>query len=152
MKHDRFLGAIIFVLGIVGIVLASQLHVKTFANDPGPGVFPLIASVILVISGAGIFLTKQLEHKKDGKPFLSKDGWKRAGIMTGALIIYALAMRVLGFYISTPILTYVFYYLIAGKQKAKPVKGIIYSLVTFVVVYLVFKVMLNSFLPPGMLF
>jgi len=152
MKHDRFLGAVIFVLGIVGILLTMQLHVKTFANDPGPGVFPFIASVILVISGFGIFMTKQIEHSKSGEAFLSKEGWARAGIMTAALVVYAVALRVLGFYISTPILTYAFYRLIAGKEKAKPLKGIIYSLITFGAIYLVFKVMLNSFLPPGMIF
>ena len=152
MKHDRLLGVIIFTVGIIGILLTMQISVKTFTDDPGPRVFPYFASVILIISGAGIFLTRQAEHKRDGEPFLSKEGWKRAGVMTSLLILYAVALRVLGFYVSTPLFTFLFYRQIAGKEKTKLLRGIIYSAITFIVIYIVFKVMLNSFLPPGMIF
>ncbi len=152
MKHDRLLGVIIFAVGVLGIILTMQIPVKTFTDDPGPRVFPAFASVILMISGIGIFLTKQIEHSKTGEPFLSPDGWKRAGVMTSILILYAVSLRILGFYIATPVFTYLFYRQIAGKEKVNPIRGIIYSLVTFGVIYLVFKVMLNSFLPPGMIF
>jgi hypothetical protein len=151
MKNDKQLGLIILALGIAGILLTIQIPIKTFTDDPGPRVFPYMGSIILVISGLGLFLTRQ-KSTGDTEPFLTREGWKRAGIMTSLFIIYSLALKVVGFYIATPIMVFFFYRQIAGPEKTALLRGIIYSLVTFGAVYFVFSKVLNSFLPPGMIF
>ena len=148
MKNDKQLGLLILAIGIAGILLTMQIPVKTFTDDPGPRVFPYFGSIILVISGLGMLLTAK---RKEGKsvPFLTSEGWKRAGIMTSLFIIYALALRIVGFIVATPIMVFFFYRQIAGPGKAHLLRGIAYSLITFGSVYLVFSKVLNSFLPPG---
>ena len=153
MKSERIVGAVVLALGITMVILTMQIPVKTFSDDPGPRIFPYLGSFLLVLSGLGILFTKPKKKTAEtNKPFLTKEGWKRAGIMTSLFVIYALALKVIGFLIATPIMLYMFYRQIAGPEKTKPVKGIIYSLITFAAVYIVFSKVLNSFLPPGMFF
>lgn len=153
MKKDTILGLVILILGLILLFLTSQIPVKTFTDDPGPRIFPYFGSSILVICGIGILV---LQGKKTGnektEPFLTKAGWKRAGIMTFLFVIYAVALKFLGFHIATPIMVFLFYRQIAGPGKRYIIRGIIYSLATYGVVYLVFSVLLHSFLPPGILF
>ncbi len=153
MKSEKITGVVILALGITMVILTSLIPVKTFSDDPGPRIFPYLGSFLLVISGLGILFTKSKKEKsvKD-EPFLTKEGWKRAGIMTSLFIIFALALKFLGFLIATPVMLYLFYRQIAGPEKTRPVKGIIYSLITFAAVYVVFSKVLNSFLPPGIFF
>lgn len=153
MKKDTILGLVIFVLGLLFLFLTSRIPVKTFTDDPGPRVFPYLGSGILVICGIGIFLfRKKAAEGQDSKPFLTKAGWKRAGIMTSLFIIYAVGLRFLGFHIATPVMVFFFYRQIAPPGKRFIGRGIIFSLATYGAVYLVFRVLLNSFLPTGIFF
>ena len=93
-------------------------------------------------------LTTKTKEGESG-PFLTKEGWKRAGIMTSLFIIYALALRIVGFVIATPVMVFFFYRQIAGPGKTHLLRGIAYSLLTFGSVYFVFSKVLHSFLPPG---
>lgn len=153
MKNDKIVGLIIFVLGLTSLFLTSQIPVKTFTDDPGPRIFPYFGSGILVICGLGIlFLQKRNAEDMDATPFLTKDGWKRAGMITLLFIVYGLALKFLGFHIATPIMVYLFYHQIAGPGRRFLFRGIIYSLATYGTVYLVFSKLLNAFLPPGIIF
>ncbi len=151
MKNNRQLGILILALGIIGVLMTMQIPVQTFTDDPGPRVFPYLGSILLLISGLGLILSPQKQTEKSG-PFLTKEGWIRAAKMTALFILYALALKIIGFYIATPIMVFFFYRQIAGPEKTRIVRGIIYSLITFGSVYFVFGKVLNSFLPPGMIF
>ncbi len=152
MKSEKMIGAVVFALGILMVILTMQIPVKTFSDDPGPRIFPYLGSFLLILSGLGILFTKPKKKPSETRePFLTKEAWKRAGIMTSLFILYAVTLKVVGFFI-TPIMLYLFYRQIAGPEKTRPVKGIIYSLITFGVVYFVFSKVLHSYLPPGMIF
>ena len=151
MKKNQVLGMVILLVGIVFVVLTTQIPVRSITDDPGPRVFPYFACSILIISGIGIMFGKKA-RAGSGEPFLTKDGWKRVGILTGLFVLYAVGLAILGFFIATPIMLYLFYHVVAGPTRRSVLRGLIFSAVSFVAIYLVFARVLHSFLPPGMIF
>ena len=88
---NKILGVVAVTIGIVEAILTMQL-VPSFiaAGDPGPKVFPMISAVLFVICGIAIFFQK--EDKSKEKQFMTKEQWKRLGILLGVLVVYALLM------------------------------------------------------------
>jgi len=51
MKKEHTAGLIFLLVGIYGLIYSSQLPLGKW-NEPGPGVFPVILAILLVLSGA----------------------------------------------------------------------------------------------------
>ncbi len=149
MNKDRWIGLLTFLFGAGALALTMMIPVQTVTDDPGPRLFPIFGSVLMMLCGLGIFIQAR---PAGGKPFLSKEGWKRMGIMFALLIAYAVALRVLGFLIASPIVLFVFIRMIARGKKVSVAYSVGYSLVAVAIVWVVFEKGLNTLLPAGILF
>lgn len=150
MNKDRWIGLVVFLLGVAAIALTLMIPVHTMTDDPGPRLFPLFAGVMLLICGLGIFA--QAKPSVGKGPFLKKEGWKRVGVMFGLLIAYAVALRFLGFLIASPIVLFIFIRMIARGKKISLAYSVGYSIITVLVVWVVFEKGLNTMLPSGIIF
>lgn len=145
MNTDKPLGVALTALGTAGAVIASQISVRTFNNDPGPKLFPIMACVILVICGFGLIFQRGTGA---AKPIPSEE-WRRGGLMAALLISYALGLWLAGFHIATLVGSFITCWVIAGPERRRPVHGAIYAAGLTLTVHLIFAVALGAFLPRG---
>ena len=150
MKKDRLIGLIALVLGIAA--LACTMMIQTPVNaasstEPGPRLFPMIASVLLIVCGLGLIFQKQ----KDYEPYLTKEQWIRLGALLAAFILYCAGLHFLGFVAATPIMLFTAMTMFLGGQKLSPVIRVVYSVGVTAVIYVVFVIVLKTNIPLGML-
>ncbi|WFE76705.1 tripartite tricarboxylate transporter TctB family protein [Roseinatronobacter sp. S2] len=146
---DRLLGVGLVLLGSAGILNAMQISVRTFNDDPGPKLFPILACGILVICGIGMILTRNPDAQKLHIP---KDVLTRGLTMAALLGAYAMALWLAGFYVATLVMGYAFYHVIAGPQRRHFWRGLIFVILMTGAVHMVFAVGLNAYLPRGLYF
>lgn len=148
-KKDRLVGIIVVVLGILISIAALQIPDKSSATDPGSRLFPLIGSVGMIIFGAGTFFTAKDE---DGfKPAVKKEGWARLVKVVIVFILYTIALKLVGFLISTPFMMYALVALFSYEKKIPIWKNALFSVGVSAVIWFVFVKMLTVMLPGGIL-
>ena len=133
---------------IVGTV--STLEVGT-ANEPGPGLLPLIAGILVACLSLVIFL-KAVVVKTSEKWSLSKSwegsNWLKLFYTIAALLIYAALLETVGFLFMT-LLLLVFIFRWVEPQKWGLTIGL--SILASGGAYLVFDRLLQAQLPKGFL-
>lgn len=149
LNTDRLLGAVLLALGTGGIGIAMQISVRTFNDDPGPKLFPILACGILVICGLGLLPSRTTDENRLHIP---RDVLARGTAMAALMAGYAVALWLVGFHLATVVTTYAFYHVIAGPARRVPWRGAVYALAVTAGVHLMFAVALNAFLPRGILF
>ena len=154
MTRDTFLGAFTILVGVAGALLTAQVPSSTFTDDPGPHLFPYFACAMLVLCGCGIVATgfRRAGVASQAEGFMSPGDWARSAILMGVFALYGIALWLVGFHLATPIMTFVFYAAIAGRQKVSLWRGALYALLTYGALYLLFVWFLRSYLPEGLLF
>lgn len=150
MTNDKPLGAGLIAFGIAGIVVTAQINVRTFNDDPGPQLFPMIGFAILILCGLGMLLTKARAEAQPSAP--DPEALGRGVVMAVLMIVYSLGLWLLGYYVTTPVMVYAFYHVIAGPGRRVPWQGALYALAVTGLVHLVFAYFLNTLLPTGILF
>jgi len=146
MATERLLGAGLILVGGGGIAVALQFSTRTFNNDPGPQLFPILACAILLICGAGLIVT----GGRDATPKITPQAFGRGAIMAGLLVLYALGLWLVGFHIATLLGTYAFYHVIAGPEKRVIWRGAVYAVLVTLAVHLMFATLLGAWLPHGL--
>jgi hypothetical protein len=95
----RRAGSLVFlVAGFYGLILTLQLPMGKW-NEPGAGAFPLIVSVLLCISGIGMFVSGKGKVEMDWRE-LVKEQWTPFQIiaLTG---VFILVLEKLGYLLSS---------------------------------------------------
>jgi hypothetical protein len=151
MTTDKPLGAGLVAFGIAGIALTMQINVRTFNDDPGPQLFPMIGFGLLILCGIGMVLTAARNQPEDVLP-ANSGRLRRGSLMFGLLVLYSVALWLAGYYVATPLLVYAFYHVIAGPERRIPWRGALYALATTGGVHLLFATFLGTLLPRGILF
>lgn len=152
---NQITGILMVIIGIVVLVLISQFSIAMTISYPGPKLFPMIAAIGLVALGIGIFFQEQSEQ--DGV-VINTILFKRLGIMFGITILYILALKYLGFLITSPVYLYavVSFFLKENNQgvttKTWQWQRVVFSIVVPVLVYLFYVYLFGSKLPAGLLF
>ncbi len=149
MNMDKPLGAGLIAFGLAGIGVTMQISVRTFNDDPGPKLFPMIGFTILILCGLGMLLVKSAAEAKPGP---DRGALTRGTLMFGLMVAYSLGLWIFGYYVATPIMVYAFYHVFAGAGRRVPWRGAVYALAVTGAVHLVFSTMLNTLLPTGMIF
>ncbi|MBS6642430.1 MAG: tripartite tricarboxylate transporter TctB family protein [Clostridiaceae bacterium] len=148
-KKDRLVGCIIVILGIIISLAALQIPDKSSATDPGSRLFPMIGSFGMIIFGSGIFLTAK--DKEDFKPAVKKGGWARLAKIVIVFILYTIALKLIGFLISTPFMMYALVALFSYEKKIPVWKNALFSIAVSGVIWFVFVKLLTVMLPAGTL-
>ncbi len=148
-NKDHAVGLILFAIGVAMGILSMGIRVRGRSTDPGSRLFPLIACILIAVCGVIVFLTA---GKATPKPYVGKAGWLRILIFMAVMVAYLLALKYLGFLISTPFFLFATSTMLAGEKKTSLLGRIIYALVLTAAAYLLFKNALKMSLPVGLIF
>lgn len=150
MKYkDRIAGILFAVFGVVVTLMATQIRIQPNLSEPGPRLFPYIAGIGMAVCGVGIALTEKGKHDE---PYLTKEGWKRLGVVSFVLVLYYFGLEYLGFLIATPVFTFAIILILASGIKLSKVVTAVIALATTGGLYLLFQKAFMIFLPSGKLF
>ena len=150
-KGNIILSVICAILGITVIAIASGYPTAADYGTgvPGPGLWPIVISVAILICAALLMLRSlKMESEDDTEIALWTPGTKRVYITMIILVIYAIILEPLGFLLATTAMQFVF---IQWFAKKKWYITLIISAVVSVVVYLAFNYLLNVPLDFGLL-
>jgi len=152
MKNlDRISGIILFLLGL-GIFLKSLTYPIGSFRSPGGGLFPLLASILLMgLSGAmtiQAFWKKNTEESSKAPFFSTKDAPNRILFGFMALLAFRYLLPVIGFGPST-FLFILFLAKYLGHYSWK--MSIFFSVLTALAAYYLFQVWLKIPMPQGIL-
>ena len=148
MNADRWSSLFWFVLGAAGIYASARLGVG-HTGEPGSGFMPLTASAFVCLMAALVFLQSFRQRQGRKLSELWKGVYWRRSLAVGVLTLaYVLALETLGFFITGLLLLVA---VMKGLEGLGWKKTLTISVLTLVVSYVVFKVMLKSTLPVGIL-
>jgi len=137
-----FAGWIIWQTGTIGERLVS--------NEPGPRLFPYISAIgIIVCSVLSMIFDGRKETAK--RQYLTKDGWKRLGIMFAELIVFAIGIHLIGFLLTAIIMMMVLIMTLKENKKIRLLFAISLSVGLSAIVYFSFTKVFVIPLPTGML-
>jgi hypothetical protein len=150
MKNlDCISGLILFLFGF-GIFLKSQTYPIGSFKTPGAGLFPLLASIILM--GLSAVMTIQAFFVKGEEPgtkfFLSSEAPRRIILGFVSLIGFRYLLPVIGFGFSTFIFVLIFAKFL-GRYTWKV--SVLFSVLTAVTSYYFFQVFLKMPMPRSLL-
>jgi len=151
MKDDKVIGAVLLLIGIASIFNALQIHTRLFNSDPGPALFPIFAGTILALCGLGMMVSAFVGAGGGTNVRPSRDEWRRGTVISVLFIAYGVILWLFGFYIATPVMTYVLYHVLAGAQRRRIWIGVVFAAAVTLSVHLVFGAFLNTLLPTGLL-
>jgi len=134
-------------LMVIGLLIAWQAQKLTVGDyhAPGPGFFPFYLSILLIITGAAIFIQGLREKPEEEEAAPRK---MRVAITLAAIFIYPFLLEPLG-YIPTTFLLMVLCIRLMLKKAwwFAPAVSIAISLFS----YIIFKVWLQVLLPTGLM-
>jgi putative tricarboxylic transport membrane protein len=144
---DIIAGAVLIALSIV--VLPESLALQFYSEGvPGPGFFPTLLAITLVVSGA-LLITSRLTKPANAFPEFERPSRSQAQRSLGvwmALLVAAVLVNVLGFLASMVVLVAV---LLLGIERRRGLSTIVTIVVTPLLAYLLFGLLLQVPLPSG---
>lgn len=150
INKDKAIAACCMVLGIVYLAAALQLPATNLVNDPGPKVFPLIGGVIVIASSLAILLKR---YDEAPKATYTKAQWKKAAVMFGVFVLYAVMLWIFGYVIATPIVLLLTSYMFTDEGvKVALWKRILFAAAVTAFIYWIFVKVLVMLLPTGIIF
>lgn len=148
-KANIAVAALCILLSAYVIKTAQGFPENLSAVDPGPAYFPtLMAGMVIVLSLvlAGLAVTGKGSDAEDTLDF--HDGSKRALVGIIMFAVYCALLKPLGFIIDTIWLCFTLMILLQNKKY--PVIAAV-SVITAVVIYIIFAMILGAKLPAGLL-
>ncbi len=142
-SQKDFWSGLMFIVTGVAFAIGAQTYSMGSSARPGPGYFPFGLGILLAILG-GVVLFKALTVETEGGDPIGGVPWRPMGLITLAVVVFAIALPRLGMAISLPLLIIVAS--LAGDEfKWKEV--IINSAVLTVGSWLIFIKGLNLIIP-----
>lgn len=146
-------GEQVFALLIVVFSVAAlwqSYSISGFSGKTTPGVFPMIASGVMVISGVVVLMSAtQLPAPPEGAPgFLAEILTLRHMVVIGLVLAYVLLMPLIGFVASSAVFLFCSFQFLWRKN---PLLMLALTGVTLVIIYVVFREVFQVVLPQGIL-
>jgi putative tricarboxylic transport membrane protein len=147
-RRDRWSAAGLAALALAYLVANSGHALDTLAA-PGPGVFPLLAGVaLLLVTIWQLVGTATSKSPPAAAPATTVPLHRAPLAMTGVLVAYAAGIGVLGFLASSAALVFVAARLMGARGWWQPV---LLAVGVAIAIHVVFAVWLGVRLPPGRL-
>lgn len=149
-REDVWVGIVSVLLGIFVLILSAAFHEDTALDIAGPGGLPTILAwsilAIGVIHIVGAYYAPK--SKEDSKAKLAKEFEAAKPILRIALVcvLYILLLEYIGYLIATPLLMMGIMWTINVRDKKSL---LLTSVVTTIILYLIFNVALKVKLPMG---
>jgi len=147
-KSNDFASTLVWVfIGLIISIVSFRYQVGTF-NSPGPGFMPLFAGLAVTFCGfVGLGKTVLETQGKTGwRPVLRGYHWGKALIILLSLLVYALLLERVGFFICTAFFIGFLFRIIKPLKWPVVIGG---SLLVTVAAYGIFELWLQSQLPKG---
>lgn len=146
-----------YIVGIVCILFAvwiiwstGGISEKLVSGEPGPRLFPYISAAgIIICSILTMIFDGPKDAKREKKPFLTKDGWKRLLIIFAEVAVFAAGMHFLGVLITGSVMTFVFILTLKREKKINYIFAIALSVGLTCLVYFGFTMGFHLLLPKG---
>lgn len=158
-------GAFIFVFAIIFYILSFNIQLTNIDTLVGSRFFPQAVTILMMICSALLIiesLVKNKRNKESGKTDMTnqeteveegqKPNYKNTILVFTSLGIYVILLDKIGFMISTVIYLASQMFILESKEKRNPVKYIIISIITTIVVYYAFTKGFSLMLPRGSVF
>ncbi len=142
---DRLSGIFIIIFSGVTIYLAFKLPMGR-DGKPGPGIFPLLLSVVIGFLALSLFLRTLRSKGEFGIEEIPTTKWRLVYLL-GDLFLYVFLLRPLGFLIST----WIFLILLNPIVKKKWIPVLLGSLFISAIFFFSFNYLLKVELPMGIL-
>jgi hypothetical protein len=150
MKKGNIIVSIVFGLLSLIIIGASMALEGSKGGVPGPGTWPILISILMLIASISIFINAIKMKSEDDKPLgLSNPDSIRVYITMGGLILYLLGLYYIGFVVATFFMLFIY---ISWYGSHKWYFNIATSLIITVIVYATFKNLLHVPFRFGFLF
>lgn len=153
--RDRILAVILLVISAFFALQARVLPDSNLQNDPGPKVFPWIGCAILALCAVYLLIKPGPTGKKMN---LSKEEWKRLGVMMGLYLLIVFGTLLFGIIYTLPVVLFIISYLFSKSSKPDMPKKkrilttLIYTVAVSGALFLIYVVALDVRLKPGILF
>lgn len=149
MKKVNLISSIVLMgLAIATLLEASKLPFGTL-RTPKAGFFPFVLAIFLAVFSL-ILLGQTIKEKNEGGNLfgLSSGNWKKIGLAAGSLFAFAFVVEYLGYILSTFLLIA---FLLRAIEPQKWWVVIALALLSSLVTYVVFSLLLSTPLPEGVL-
>jgi putative tricarboxylic transport membrane protein len=145
-KNDLMSSLFFSVCGLL-IVAGSLRMTIGRLGEPGPGFLPLIVGILLTLVSAVLFI-QSLRLKMQDRKVLGLEGKERFKVFTTSLslLIYAVALKPLGFVLVTFLLLVFLFKVIGGFNWKASIAG---PMLTTFLFYLLFSMWLEVQFPIG---
>ncbi len=137
------------ILASIFIVFATFSFLWSFKFPAASKLWPQFFSIVLILLAIGLIIDtfKNLDREDASEATITGDEFKILGLITGTIIIYMFLLNIIGFTILTIFLIGgLLWYL--GYRYVK--KVVLISIITSVVITIVFQFLLNVPLPQGL--
>jgi hypothetical protein len=132
---ELVVAALVFAMGLTVLIGSWHLGSKWTTDGPGPGYFPFYISLIMCISGAGIFV--QTLRKRPEGIFADSQQLKQVLVVLVPAALYVLAVQMVGVYIASAVYIALFMTLLG---KYSPVRSVVAAVVIMVLFFVLFEV------------
>lgn len=153
LKKDSVIGIITLLVSAWIIWMTVGLEGSGYEGDPGPKMFPMIGGVLMAVCG----LLLVIKPEKESKAFLTKEQWKRCGIIFGTYVLFLVLMYVFGWTVGMPITLFVLTFILSSVSmpdasiKKRIITSLIWAVCCGAGIYLAYKVGLKARVPKGLL-
>ena len=147
-RVDIGVGTFFVLLGLLGVSQSLQLDLYQRGGIPGPGMFPLVLSISLVVLG-GLVVMSRLRATPDAYPPFekpSRDELRRVVTVMAASVVSAVLLPIVGYFLSSLALVA---FLIFAVERLRTWRAVVTVVVLPAVFFLVFVVLLRVRLPGG---
>ena len=149
MILNRKVAFVVIALGAFTGIIANTFNKSTNLDPVGPAKYPIIVSVLIILLGVLMFITTFMKKRKVEAKKNKISDYKSFFSILAAAIGYILLFHRIG-YIATNTLFLIVIVRILGEKDIK--KILLFSILTTLGLYIIFKFGLNVLLPPFPLF
>ncbi len=147
MKRTYIIANLIWLLLSVAICMESyRLHIGGF-RQPGPGFLLLFTGVLLGMLALISLIQWLREREQEGPKIWAGVNFLKLGLLVGVLFLYSIFLPKIGFLLGTFLLL-LFLFRVVKPYRWR--KVFFASLLTIVVTYFFFAIILESPLPKGL--
>ena len=149
MKKTNIVFSLISIAFASGILFITRTWPQSRNGIPGPAVFPRIIACIIICCALAVLIRAILSKTEDKTVnYISRDSLN-VYITMGALIVYLLLMKFLGFIIDSTIMLTCFF---AWFSKKKLYICVLIAVISSLAIFLLFSKGLNVSLRFGLLY
>lgn len=147
-RVDIGVGTFFVLLGLLGASQSLQLDLFQRGGIPGPGMFPLVLSISLIVLGGLVVITRIRAKPDDFPPFekLSRDELRRVVTVMAALLVSTVLLPLVGHFLSSLALVA---FLLFGVERLRTWPVLVTAVALPTIFFLLFVVLLRVRLPGG---